>query len=47
MNYYSQIFAPHMRAIAIRGSLDEENEITKSRVTWQDRDAKATCYIGV
>ena len=45
MNYYSQIFAPHMRAIAIRGSLDEENEITKSRVTWQDRDAKATAIL--
>lgn len=37
MHYYKQTFA-----IAIRAGLIEENEMTKSRVIWQDRDAKAS-----
>lgn len=35
MNYYKQIFASHIEAIAIRAGLVEENEMTKSRVIWK------------
>lgn len=42
MNYYKQTFAPHIEGIAIRAGLIEENEMAKSRVIWQDRDAKAS-----